>query len=49
MQQFELHSKTVLLYNEMIMIGIFVSCSSWRGKRLLNHARFVAVTITGQV
>jgi len=35
----------------MIMIGIFVSCSLLlgTGKLLLNNARFVTVTITGQV
>jgi len=33
----------------MIMIGIFVSCTSWHGKLLLNNARFVTVTITGQI
>jgi len=31
------------------MIEIFVSCASWHGKLLLNNARFVTVTITGQV
>jgi len=41
--------KTVLLYNEMIMIGIFVSCTSCHGKTATLSYPFYYNDITGQV